>query len=58
VTLPVRTRLYLGDALASTVQGTAGGRRIEMAEISGVILLIIGLFVSPIVGMWFMAFLV
>jgi hypothetical protein len=29
-----------------------------MAEISGVILLVIGLFVSPIVGMWLMAFLV
>jgi hypothetical protein len=29
-----------------------------MAEISGVILLIVGLFVSPIVGMWLMALLV
>jgi hypothetical protein len=29
-----------------------------MAEISGVILLIVGLFVSPIVGMWLMGFLV
>jgi hypothetical protein len=29
-----------------------------MAEILGVTLLIIGLFVSPIVGMWLMAFLV
>jgi hypothetical protein len=33
-------------------------RRTGMAEISGVILLVIGLFVSPIVGMWLMAFLV
>jgi hypothetical protein len=29
-----------------------------MAEISGVILLIAALFVSPIVGMWLMGFLV
>lgn len=34
------------------------GRRTEMAEISGIILLIIGLFVSPIVGLWLMAFLI
>lgn len=30
----------------------------EVAEISGVILVIVGLFVSPIVGMWLMALLV
>jgi hypothetical protein len=29
-----------------------------MAEVSGVILLIVGLFVSPVVGMWLMALLV
>lgn len=30
----------------------------EMAEISGVILLVVGLFISPFVGMWLMALLV
>jgi hypothetical protein len=29
-----------------------------MAEVSGIVLLIIGLFISPIVGLWLMGFLV